>query len=211
MNALTTAEAASVERPRQRYFRPEAHESGLKFLRQELLEDRPRRITISRRIATLLREREANKEALEAASARFLRPAEPAELKVTYRGAFGPLKIEVDPEWIREMLPDCSPRSRRGRRLRKLLRLHEEHNALIWAGRQISGIGPLVEERKRIEEELEAVAKEARTLDAYGAVSGPANAALRAAALLAVKLGAFYEHKEAPRVLEVLLKVAGAA
>jgi hypothetical protein len=29
--------------------------------------------------------------------------------------------------------------------------------------------------------------KEARTLDAYGAVSGPANAALRAAALLAVK------------------------
>jgi hypothetical protein len=32
-----------------------------------------------------------------------------------------------------------------------------------------------------------------------------------AAALLAVKLGAFYEHKEAPAVLEALLKVAGAA
>ena len=31
--------------------------------------------------------------------------------------------------------------------------------------------------------------------------SGPHNAALRAAALLAVKLGAFYEHKEAPAVL----------
>jgi hypothetical protein len=77
--------------------------------------------------------------------------------------------------------------------------------------RQISGIGPLVEERKRIEEELEAVAKEARTLDASRPVSGPANAALRAAALLAVKLGAFYEHKEAPAVLEALLKVAGAA
>jgi hypothetical protein len=73
--------------------------------------------------------------------------------------------------------------------------------------RQISGIGPLVEERKRIEEELEAVAKEARTLDA----SGPANAALRAAALLAVKLSAFYEHNEAPAVLEALLKVARAA
>jgi hypothetical protein len=183
----------------------------LEILRQELLEDRPRRITISRRIATLLREREANKEALEAASARFSLPPEPAELKVTYRGAFGALKIELDPEWIREMLPDCSPRSRRGRRLRKLLRLREEHNALIWAGRQISGIGPLVEERKRIEEELEAVAKEARTLDASRPVSGPANAALRAAALLAVKLGAFYEHKEAPAVLEALLKVAGAA
>jgi hypothetical protein len=61
----------------------------------------------------------------------------------------------------------------------------------------LSGIGPWVEERKRIEEELEAVAKEARALDA----SGPYNAALRAAALLAVKLGAFYEHKEAPAVL----------
>jgi hypothetical protein len=54
---------------------------------------------------------------------------------------------------------------------------------------------------------LAAVATEARTLDA----SGPYNAALRAAALLAVKLGAFYEHKEAPAVLEALLKVAGAA
>jgi hypothetical protein len=207
MSALATAEASSNERVRQRYFRPEAREQGLEILRQELLEDRPRRITISRRIATLLREREANKEALEAASARFLLPPAPTELTVTYRGPFGPLKIEVDPEWIREMLPDCSPRSRRGRRLRKLLRLHEEHNALIWTGRQISGIGPLVEERKRIEGELEAVAKEARTLDA----SGPYNAALRAAALLAVKLGAFYEHKEAPAALEALLKVAGAA
>ena len=104
MNALATAEAASVRRVRQRCFRPGARERGLEILRQELLEDRPRRITISRRIATLLREREANKEALEAASARFSLPPEPAELKVTYRGAFGPLKIEVDPEWIREML-----------------------------------------------------------------------------------------------------------
>ena len=73
--------------------------------------------------------------------------------------------------------------------------------------RQISGIGSLAEEGKRIEEELEAVAKEAHTLDA----SGPYNAALRAAALLAVKLGAFYEHKEAPAVLQELLRVAGAA
>ena len=117
MNAQTTAEARTCWAP--------AHESALEFLRQELLEDRPRRITISRRISTLLLEREANKEALRAASARSSLPPEPAELKVTYRGAFGPLKIDVDPEWIREMLPDCSLRSRRGRRLRKLLRLHE--------------------------------------------------------------------------------------
>ena len=49
------------------------------------------------------------------------------------------------------------------------------------------------------------------SLDASRAVSGPANAALRAAALLAVKLGAFHEHKEAPAALQDLLKVAGAA
>ena len=188
MNALRTAEAASVGHPR---FRPEAHECALKFLRQELLEDRPRRITISRRISTLLLEREANKEALRAASARSSLPPEPAELKVTYRGAFGPLKIDVDPEWIREMLPDCSPAL-------------PTRPATPQAPAPARG---LVEERKRIVEELEAVAKEARALDA----SGPYNAALRAAALLAVKLGAFYEHKEAPAVLEALLKVAGAA
>jgi hypothetical protein len=175
MNALTTADDASVERVLQRYFRPGALERGLKILREELLENRPRRITISRRIATLLREREANKEALEAAFARFPLSSTPAELTVTYRGPFGPLKIEVDPEWIREMLPDCSPRSRRGRRLRKLLRLHEEHNALIWADRQMSGIGPLVEERRRIEEDSEAVAKEAAAvLEALLKVAGAA-------------------------------------
>ena len=209
MTAMATAEAASIGHPR---FRPEAHERGLKILRQELLEDRPRRITISRRIATLLREREESREALRAASARSSLPPEPAELKVTYRGPFGPLKIDVDPEWIREMLPDCSPLSRRGRRLRKLLRLHEEHNRLIWVNRQMSGVGSLADEGKRIEDELEAVAKEARTLDASRSVSGPANAALRAAALLAVKLGAFYDHKEeASAVLRELLRVAAAA
>jgi hypothetical protein len=35
MNALTTAEAASVERVRQRYSQPGDHERGLKILRQE--------------------------------------------------------------------------------------------------------------------------------------------------------------------------------
>jgi hypothetical protein len=206
MNAMTTAEAASVERVRERYFQPEARERGLNILAREL-EDRQRCAAIARRIASLLREREANKKALRAASARFPLPPTPGELMVTYRGPFGPLKIEVDAEWIREMLPDCSPRSRRGRRLRKLLRLCEEHSARMWADREASGIGALAEEGRRIEEELEAVAKEVCSLDA----SRPANASLQAAALLAVKLGAFYEHKEAPAVLEALLKVAGAA
>jgi hypothetical protein len=74
----------------------------------------------------------------------------------------------------------------------------------------ISGTGPLVEERKRIEEELEAVAK-------GGSYSGRLRGRLRArqrsrcAARGEKKLGAFYEHKEAPQVQEALLKVAGAA
>ena len=44
------------------------------------------------------------------------------------------------------------------------------------------------------------------------AVAGRCRSArIRAVALLAVKLGAFYEHKEAPAVLQALLEVAGAA
>jgi hypothetical protein len=54
---------------------------------------------------------------------------------------------------------------------------------------------------------MTAAATEARTLEPPGSPTQPC----KAAALLAVKLGAFYEHKEAPAVLEALLKVAGAA
>jgi len=57
MNAQTIAEARTCWAL--------AHESALEFLTQELLEDRPLRITISRRIATLLREREATRKRLK--------------------------------------------------------------------------------------------------------------------------------------------------
>jgi hypothetical protein len=80
----------------------------------------------------LLREREDNRKALRAAGARFKPPLTQAPT-VTYRGPFAPIEVDVDPDWIREMLPDFSPRSRRGRRLRKLLRLHDEHYAALWA------------------------------------------------------------------------------
>jgi hypothetical protein len=40
--------------------------------------------------------------------------------------------------------------------------------------------------------------------------SRPANAALQAAALLAVKLGHYHDHREAPAVLQALLDFAGA-
>ena len=39
------------------------------------------------------------------------------------------------------MLPHFSPQSRRGRRLRRLLRLHDEHCARVWRAREASGIG----------------------------------------------------------------------
>jgi hypothetical protein len=161
------------------------------------------RVAIAQRVAGLLREREANQKALRAASARFRPPATPAPT-VTYRGPFGPIEIDVDGDWIRELLPDFSPRSRRGRRLRKLLRLHDEHYAQLWADREASGVGPLVDEQKRIEGELEAVAKEACSLGDHSA----ADIALQAASLLAVS--SFHDYKAAPAVLQALLKVGGA-
>jgi hypothetical protein len=188
MNTLPKAQDASARLTAQGYFRPGSYERGVEMLREEVIEDRPRRILLARRIAALLRELDANGKAMEAAYAPSSCPPEPAELKVTHRGPFGPLKIDVDPKWIREMLPDCSPRSRRGRQLRKLLSMHERHNALIWTDRQMSGIGPLADERKRIEEDLVAAAKEASSLDTSRTLSGAPNAALRAAALLAVGL-----------------------
>jgi hypothetical protein len=157
-------------------------------------------------IAALLDEREANQKAMRAASARFNPPATPAPT-VTYRGPFGPIEIDVDGDWIRELLPDFSPRSRRGRRLRKLLRLHDEHYTQLWADREASGVGALVDEQKRIEGELEAVAKE--TCSMRGNSVG--DVALQAASLLAVKLSSYYDCKAAPAALQALLEVAGAA
>jgi hypothetical protein len=54
-----------------------------------------------------------------------------------------PLKIEVDAEWIRETLLNFSTVSRRGRKLRRLLRVHGEHYARLTADREASGVGSL--------------------------------------------------------------------
>ena len=162
-------------------------------------------VAIAQRISSLLRERDANRNAMPAASARFKRPLTPAPT-VTYRGAFGPIEVDVDGDWIRELLPDFSPRSRRGRRLRKLLRLHDEHYAALWADREASGVGPLIDEQKQIEGELEAAAKEACSLGGHSI----GHVALQAAALLAVKLSSYYDCETAPAVLQALLQVAGA-
>jgi hypothetical protein len=98
------------------------------------------RIAIAHRISSLLCELEANQKALAAAASTFDLPPTPDELTVTYRGPFGPIQVGVDPEWIRELLADLSPRSRRGRRLRRFVRLHEEHYARLSAGQ--GGVRP---------------------------------------------------------------------
>ena len=94
------------------------------------------RAVIAQRIVALLRERDANRKAMRAADAGFNSPPAPAALTMTYRGPLGPIEIDADPDWLRELLPDFSPRSRRGRRIRRLLRLSEEHHARMWAERE---------------------------------------------------------------------------
>jgi hypothetical protein len=135
---------------------------------------------IAKRIGYLILKREANEMALTAAASTFDLPPTPAELMVTYGGPLGPLKVEVEPDWIRDMLADVSPRSRRGRRLRKLLRLHDAHYSALSAAREASGIGPLIDERERIKRDLEAAAEEICDLEGHGA----AHLALQAAVLL---------------------------
>jgi hypothetical protein len=155
---------------------------------------------------------QANKEALEAASARFPLPPPPAELTVTYRGPFGPLKIEVDVSGYARCFqtarraPDAAGDSASSCACTRNTTLSFGPVARCQASVPWSRRGSGSKRTwKRWQRRL------VLTLDVSRAVSGMANAALRAAALLAVKLGAFYEHKEAPAVLEALLKVAGAA
>jgi hypothetical protein len=162
------------------------------------------RAAIAQRIAALLREHEANAAALRAASKRFNPPPTPPELSVTYRGLFGPIGVDVDPEWIRELLPNFSPRSRRGRKLRRLLRIHEAHYARVWADREASGVGAAVEAQQRISEALRAAAKAAFDQGGHSV----ADVALQAAALIAVKLGSYHDFKHAPVVISALLEIA---
>jgi hypothetical protein len=62
-------------------------------------------------------------------------------------GLLGPISIEVDAEWIRDLLANYSPLSKRGRKLRRMLRVREEH-ARVLADRGASDLGSLVVERE---------------------------------------------------------------
>jgi hypothetical protein len=65
---LSARDSVIIERVRRRYYQPGLFEAGLEFLAQELFNDRPQRAAIARRVATLLREREANEWAEREAS-----------------------------------------------------------------------------------------------------------------------------------------------
>jgi hypothetical protein len=90
-----------------------------------------------------------------------------------------------------------------GRKLRRLLRIHEQHYARMYADREASGLGALIRERERIERELEAAATEARGLEGHSA----AHTALQAAALISTRDGSGTR----PTVILALVEVAGAA
>jgi hypothetical protein len=162
-------------------------------------------VAIAQRIANLLREREANQQALSAVRDRF-KPSRTPAPTIAYRGPLGPIQVDIDPEWIRELLPKFSRHSPRGRRLRRLLRLHEEHRARMWADREASGLGQLVDENVSIEGGLEAAATEARSLGGHSI----GHIALQAASLLALKIDCYRDSAGAPAVLRALLEAAGA-
>ncbi len=158
---------------------------------------------MAKRIGELVLRREANRKAIDAAADRFKLPPTPRELLATYRGPFGSVHVEADPDWLRETISGLSPRSRRGRQLRRLLSLHEEHYTRVWMDREASGLGALVDEHERIERDLKAAAAEVCDLES----SGEARAALQAATLLVKGDGA----RDVPTALLGLLEVAGAA
>lgn len=161
-----------------------------------------RATALARRITGLLHERDANEKAVGAALSGFRLPPTPPELMMRYRGPLGDLKIEADGEWLRDLIPHSSPLSRRGRRLRRLLRIHEDFYARVNADRKALA-GPLFAERRRIERELEAAAAEVCDLEG----SGAGHAALQAATRLVRADGV----RDVPTALLALLKFAGAA
>jgi hypothetical protein len=76
---------------------------------------------------------------MRACASRFEHRAPPPELTVTYRGLLGPIEVDVEGDWIRDVLAGLPPHSRKARRLRRLLRASEEHWSRAWADREASG------------------------------------------------------------------------
>jgi len=197
---FSARDAAIIERARRRYCQPGMYERGLAILKQEAA-GREERAALAKRIGALVLQRETNRTAIDANQ--FKLPPTPRELVATCQGPFGPVRVEVDADWLRERLANVSPRSRRGRQLRRLLRVHEEHYTRVWMEREASGLGALIAEREQIERELKAATEEVCDLEGQGA----ARVALKAATLLVKGDGV----RDVPEALLALLEVAGAA
>jgi hypothetical protein len=96
---------------------------------------------VAERISGLLADLEEARKHMRACAARFEHRAAPPELTVTYRGLLGPIEVDAEVDWIRDVLAGLSPHSRKARRLRKLLRASEAHWERVWADRETSGYG----------------------------------------------------------------------
>jgi hypothetical protein len=84
------------------------------------------------------------------------------------------------------------------------LRIHDNHYACVWADREASGVAAVVDDSRRIEEDLQS----ARGRPSTGKAIASQTFALQAAALIAVKLGSYHDLKHAPAVILALLEVA---
>jgi hypothetical protein len=117
--------------------------------------------TVAERIAGLLAEIDDARNDMRACAARFKHRAAPPELTVTYRGPLGPIEVDVESDWIRDVLAGLSPHSRKGRRLRKLLRASEAHWSRVWADREASGFAAAHARYEALESDLRATAETA--------------------------------------------------
>jgi len=75
---------------------------------------------VAERIAGLLADLEEARNRMRVSAGRFKHRAAPPDVSVTYRGPLGPIEVDAEGDWIREVLPGLPPRSRKARRLRKL-------------------------------------------------------------------------------------------
>jgi hypothetical protein len=117
--------------------------------------------SFAERIAGLLAELDEARNDMRACASRFEHRAAPPELTVTYRGLLGPIEVDAEADWIREVLAGLPPHSRKARRLRKLLQASEAHWGRVWAEREASGFAAAHARYEAIEGDLRATAEAA--------------------------------------------------
>jgi hypothetical protein len=91
-------------------------------------------------------------------ASRFQHRAAPPELTVTYRGPLGPIEVDAEGDWIRDVLAGLPPHSRKARRPRRLLQTSEAHWERVWADREASGFAAAHAHYEALEGDLRATA-----------------------------------------------------